>query len=360
MGSRIVLLVITTALMTATLSSLFLNWQISSRFDSFIGRQSDEFGSELKRSRPMVEPFIYKVSDELRQSFLSDINQVIFLALLITLPPAVLIALLISDKYLFQARRIRKGLEDVRAGKLARLKFDSGIIEIGDLVKAFNGAIEALERVEKLRDDLIGDVSHEIATPLTKLKVQIAAIQDGLYSPDKKRIARLAEDVDYLDFLINRLRYYSELKSVNHVDKKDINLLGFLENITQGYLDLEVEFIVDKELVIQADSNYLREIIENLVSNANKYADPRKLKIFADRNSIQFQDFGPGIDQADLPYIFERLYRVEKSRNRQTGGMGLGLAIVQTLVEAHGWRILVDSDDKGTVFTIDLLRLSRE
>lgn len=353
LGSRIVLLVVTTALVTAVLSSLFLNWQISSRFDSFIGRQSAEFGSEMKRNRPMAEPFIYKISDELRQSFISDINQVILLALLITLPPAILVALIISDRYLIQSRRIKRGLEDVRVGKLDKLQFSSNITEIDDLVRAFNGAVEALNRVEKLRDDLIGDISHEIATPLTKLKVQVSAIRDGLYQPTEQKIATLLEEVDYLDFLVNRLRHYSEIRSIGEVNKQEITLQSFVKKISKSYPGLDTMIEIDKDFRLMADKNYLREILENLLSNADKYADPKRVKISANQDSIRFQDFGPGISKKDLPYIFERLYRVEKSRNRQTGGMGLGLAIVQTLVEAHGWRISVESDGSGTTFIIN-------
>ncbi|MCA9349970.1 HAMP domain-containing histidine kinase, partial [Candidatus Saccharibacteria bacterium] len=299
------------------------------------------------------EPFIYKISDELRQSFISDINQVILLALLITLPPAILVALIISDRYLIQSRRIKRGLEDVRVGKLDKLQFSSNITEIDDLVRAFNGAVEALNRVEKLRDDLIGDISHEIATPLTKLKVQVSAIRDGLYQPTEQKIATLLEEVDYLDFLVNRLRHYSEIRSIGEVNKQEITLQSFVKKISKSYPGLDTMIEIDKDFRLMADKNYLREILENLLSNADKYADPKRVKISANQDSIRFQDFGPGISKKDLPYIFERLYRVEKSRNRQTGGMGLGLAIVQTLVEAHGWRISVESDGSGTTFIIN-------
>ena len=227
--------------------------------------------------------------------------------------------------------------------------------EIKELIKEFNKLTSELERIEKLRADLVSDVAHELKTPLTKVRGQVEGIIDGVYKSSESHLNKILSNLDQLEYLVEKLQELTEIQAGKiKLVKKNIQLSELVENVISGYTGKDIEFAVDipEKLKLRADKNRLTEVLDNLVNNAYKFTETGTISITAEEDRIIVKDTGRGIPKKDLPYIFERFYRVDKSRSKDTGGLGLGLAIVKELVEVHGWEIKVRSSKKGTTFTV--------
>jgi len=240
--------------------------------------------------------------------------------------------------------------------------------ELGELAQAFNSMASDLERGERLRRNLMADTAHELRSPLYNIRGYVEAIQDGVAEPDAKTISSIHEEVVLLCRLIDDLRelalaesgelklsYQSEdvTEIVNHA------LVAMQPKAEAKEISLSVS--VAKELPrIRADFQRIVQVLRNLLENAIIHT-PRgdSVAITARQQGswveISVADNGEGIPADDLPYIFERFYRVDKSRTRATGGSGLGLTIAKYLIEAHGGKIWVQSElGKGSCFSFTL------
>lgn len=262
----------------------------------------------------------------------------------------------------------------IRATKrMARGKFDEPLPvysndEIGDLARSFNTMAQELEKGIELRKQMTADISHELRTPLTVLanKLEMSLEQNRPLTTEDTVI--LYDEVIRLRGLVNELHDMSKLEAGHLSIEK--TLIDFHQYFEEFFFLLEAEaesrqMTLDIQLaenlpVCYADAKRLKQIVLNLVNNAFRYTpDGGKVTIKADYDAdnfiIEVTDSGIGIAAEDLPYIFERFYRADRSRDRETGGSGLGLAITKALVEAHNGIITVVSEvDKGSVFTVKL------
>ncbi|WP_258360418.1 sensor histidine kinase [Moorella sulfitireducens] len=275
----------------------------------------------------------------------------------------------------FLARRIAGPLSQLTAAvyRLAAGGWEQRLVLTGDeeivqLVTAFNDMAARLEKYEALRRNLVADVAHELRTPLTVLRGQLESLQAGALEIKPDVIMSLHDEILRLSRLVHDLQELSlaEAKKLP-LHRETFNLVEIVQkvfNFFQVEADSKnISLILDTEehdIEIEGDRDRLTQVLINLLGNALRYTPSRgrvevTIKESPGEVSVSVADTGPGIAPADLPYVFERFYRTEKSRNRAQGGAGLGLAIAKGFVEAHGGRIWVESQPgQGTrfIFTI--------
>ncbi len=224
--------------------------------------------------------------------------------------------------------------------------------EIGQLSRDFNTLANTLEKNETARRQWIADISHELRTPLAVLRGEIEAMQDGIRETAPDRLAALHNEVMNLNRLVDDL-YELSLSDIGALSyqKQKIQLSEVLESSLTGLRDdfsdkriltsLEIE---DDGIKVFADPDRLQQLFTNLLTNSCRYTDEGgelKVSVRQERGkvTIDFQDSAPAVPETEIPKIFERLYRIDSSRNRSTGGAGLGLSICKNIVEAHDGEI---------------------
>jgi two-component system sensor histidine kinase BaeS len=216
-----------------------------------------------------------------------------------------------------------------------------------------------LEKQESLRRKLISDVAHELRTPISAVRGEVEGMIDGLIPTDKEHLNSLNEEINRLRHILEGIEELSQAEASSMwLRKQDIELNPFLTHIIERFsklmLDKGIAFEIQcaEKLFVHADPDRLSQIIVNLVSNAIKATDRGGIVWVKSgkQNSdifIEVGDTGHGIRPEDLPYVFERFYKVSE------GGLGLGLSIAKDLAEAHGGRIEVKSEyGKGATFTV--------
>ena len=229
--------------------------------------------------------------------------------------------------------------------------------EVGELADTFNSMADNLERSETLRRHIVTDVAHELRTPVSNIRGQLEAIQDKLLKPDTKSIGSLHEETMLLSRLIDDLQDLTlmEAGKINIIKEPEDVKAIILQTVDvmqprarSSGLSINTD-IPDGLPSCYIDQHRVSQILKNLVSNAIIHTPKHgQINISARKLDSQVEisvaDTGEGISQEDLPYIFERFYRADKSRTRVTGGTGLGLTITKRLVEAHGGEIKVESE----------------
>jgi signal transduction histidine kinase len=281
---------------------------------------------------------------------------------------ALVLTFLLSRRILSPMRKLSQA-----AGKLGKGDFSQRVAfddpgELGELAESFNAMASDLERNERLRRNMVADVAHELRTPLSNLKGYLEAIHDGVIEPDAKVIESLAEESATLSRLVDELQELSlaeagELKLI--LQDEDISRI-IRETVLAAQAKANAKEI---ELIwkvtggpprVTMDSYRIRQVLNNLLQNAIAHTgNGGRIEVTGERRAgeiaISVADNGEGISAEDLPNIFERFYRVDKSRTRSTGGSGLGLTIAKRFVEAHGGEISVKSErGKGSTFTFTL------
>ena len=233
------------------------------------------------------------------------------------------------------------------------------------------------EEEKKLSEDaakeLVSNISHDLKTPLTAIRGYVEGILDGVASsPQKTRdyLNTIYNKTNDMNSLIDELLYYSQVaeKHMSYKYEKIYVKEFFDEYVKDLYLELETikikfEYIVDigRNTVIDMDKEQIKRALNNIVSNAVKYMDKEEPEIHfrvtetSDAINIQISDNGRGIDEKDLPHIFERFYRSDVSRNTKLGGSGIGLSIVKKVIENHeGSVVAVSKPGVGTEVSIEL------
>ncbi|MFC2002104.1 ATP-binding protein [Chloroflexota bacterium] len=282
---------------------------------------------------------------------------------------AVAIALLIT---FFLSRRISAPIKalmltarQLGQGDLSKRVQSTDKGEMGELAQAFNSMAGDLERTEQLRRNMVADAAHELRTPLSNIRGYIEAIRDGVKKPDADTINILDQEAVLLSRLVDELQ---EL-SLTEAGELKLNCqpadMAVLINQTVASMQAQVATkgvavaidLTDRLSLVNIDHNRICQVLRNLLENAISHtASGGVITVAAgqqdDYLEVSVTDTGEGIPAADLSNIFERFYRVDKSRARATGGSGLGLTITKRLVEAHGGKIEVQSEPgKGSRFS---------
>ena len=236
--------------------------------------------------------------------------------------------------------------------------------------------IQRLNRIENYRKEFIGDISHELKTPIFAIQGFVETLLNGALEDEKvnrKFLQKAMRNVNRLIYLTKDLMEISKLETGELKSEiEEIYLFDIINEVVeslqykaqQEQVNLFIERI-DRNLRIRADKNQLRQVLINLVENGIKYNVPQgsvrielKPTKRPDKMTLTIEDTGIGIDESDLPRVTERFFRVDKSRSRERGGTGLGLAIVKHIIEAHGETLKIKSEpNKGSKFSISLTRV---
>lgn len=251
----------------------------------------------------------------------------------------------------------------IAAKKYARGEFEtrieqSRIQEIDELGAAFNNMAESLSRLEDIRRSFIQNISHDLRTPMTTISGFVDGILDGTIPPEQYEyyLKLVSAETKRLSRLVRTMLTISEIESdKNTAPQREYDvcetirqvILSFEKKIIEKNLKLKFDLRVDSMLCF-GDADGIYRVVYNLVDNAIKYAfDEGTITVIADRNEknaiISVRNTGMGIKSDELPFVFDRFYKTDKSRSLDTEGLGLGLYITKTIIEKNGGRIIVKS-----------------
>lgn len=262
---------------------------------------------------------------------------------------SILVALILSRGLTAPIRRLARAAEEVTRRRFdARIKVESSD-ELGLLARDFNRMAEALGRFEERQKQWLSDISHELRTPLSVLIGEIEALQDGLRPPDRAALDSLHDEADRLQKIVNDLHQLALAESGDWSYRlRPVQPLAVLDRVARSFsgrldragLAMELNLNDSDGPTIQGDPDRLGQVFTNLLENIALHADsPGRAVIEAERQSdrlvIRFHDTGPGVDENDLPRLFDRLFRTDRSRSRSSGGSGLGLAVCRAVIAAH-------------------------
>lgn len=299
--------------------------------------------------------------------FFNAINRIIIIIGVISISSIIIISIIISRSIAKPISKVSKMTKYIGEGNYKnKLNYKSNIMEIDDLINSINKLSNELNDQENLRKQLTGDIAHELRTPLTSIKGHLDAIIVGIWEPTNERLNSINEEVKRITNLVDELRKLAKFDSgKDNLNKEIVNLKNYIKSIAYNYerKALEKNIVIKYQLEnIEAliDKEKFAQVIINILSNAIKYNNGNNaiyIKVFKKNNSINIsiKDSGIGIPKSEYKNIFERFYRLDKSRGANEKGVGVGLTIAKSIVNAHGGEIEVYSEiNKGSEFIISL------
>lgn len=301
-----------------------------------------------------------------------------FTALVILIFTSVSVGLWIYRSVATPLVKLRKATQNIKDGNLDFVLDVEGTDEFAELCRDFEEMRRRLKEsaeeklvLDKENKELISNISHDLKTPITAVKGYVEGIMDGVAdTPEKmdRYVRTIYNKTVEIDHLINELTFYSKIDTnrIPYTFSK-LNVEDYFSDCAEEVgLELETRGIqlcyanyVDSDVQVIADGEQIRRVIHNIISNAIKYMDKGKgmkgiiqirVKDVGDFVQVEIEDNGKGIAAKDLPYIFDRFYRTDVSRNSAKGGSGIGLSIVRKILEDHGGKVWATSrEDIGTI-----------
>lgn len=282
---------------------------------------------------------------------------------------AAALSLFIARRITAPVRELTTAARRMAQGDLNQRVQATSSDEIGELGTAFNSMACSLARTDQVRRNLIADVAHELRTPLTSVLGSLEAMRDGVAEPTAEFLDSAYEEGLLLKRLVNDLQELSLAEAGQvQLDSQRMALSEVVEGAVHAVAEeskakgITLSTAVPPDLWVDADASRIGQVLRNLLTNALAYTPAGgHIDISAhasgEKVEVEVTDTGVGIAAEDLPLVFERFYRADKSRTRATGGAGLGLAIAKQWVEAHGGTIRVESQlGRGATFTFTLPR----
>ncbi len=283
---------------------------------------------------------------------------------------------LLSRRMLGSVRRLTTAAQKLGKGDLSqRVTGTTGRDEIGELTRTFNAMAAGLESAERQRRNMVADVAHELRTPLSNIRGYVEAVRDGVLEADEATIGNIHRQTMYLSKLVEDLRLLAETEAADF--RLDIDPMALDEVVARSVEAFRPQAQA-KEITLawdagagqraqparqaNVDRTRVEQVMNNLLQNAVAHTPPGgRIDVAIEEGeemaAVTVADSGEGIPAEDLPHVFDRLYRVDPSRARSTGGAGLGLTIAKQLVEAHGGTIRVESapgEGSRFIFTLPL------
>jgi len=316
--------------------------------------------------RQLVERYHIAPAVEHRM-FLAAIHRYLIWGTFAALPLSLLLSYFLISwvlRPLFQMTAITRQVAD---GNYSERVHVVSRYEVGQLADSFNHMADNLEKVEQLRKNMVADISHELRTPLTNLRGYLEGLSDSIIPPSPETFRMLEQEILRLVHLVEDLQQLARADAARaFLHRQELSLHELLGQIMNLYRPnfQEKEIAVQWRLepgteTVTADRDKLLQAIRNLADNAWKYTPSRgTVTVSAVRGAgcitTVFANSGGGIAEKDLPFLFERFFRADRSRSRDAGGAGIGLAIVKELIEAHGGKVGAESDLNGTRVWFDL------
>lgn len=319
-----------------------------------VDRRAAEYYQELVR--------LYHVAPlDVHSRFLESIHQYMFWGVFVALTFTLLFTYLLTSWVLRPLLQITDITKKVADGNYSERVNVVSRYEGGQLADAFNHMAENLETIERLRKNMVADISHELRTPLTNLRGYLEGLSDAVITPDKETFQMLEQEVLRLVHLVDDLQQLARADAAKaFLDCRKHSLHELLGQIMDLYRPKFLEKAIDVQWQLDpasdqvtADRDKLLQAIRNLADNAWKYT-PHGGEVTisthrtADGIKTIFTNSGATIAAEDIPYLFERFFRADRSRSRDAGGAGIGLAIVKELIEAHGGTVGAESDTRST------------
>ena len=287
---------------------------------------------------------------------LERVGLFLLLGMIVAFAASVAMAWFLSRRTLAPVETLRHAVQKLGAGDLSQRVVLTDQGEIGELATAFNAMANGLERANQVQRQMIGDIAHELRTPLSNIRGYIEAVRDRVIEPDEETIATLDGEAVLLSRLVDDLQELSMVEAGQMALEFQPEDIGELVAHSMDAMaasaaarGVRMERRMDAELpLVSADYHRISQVLRNLLDNALTHTgegggitvDGRRAGDFVE---VSVRDTGEGISPEDLPHIFDRFYRADRSRTRATGGRGLGLTISKGLVEAHGGQLQVES-----------------
>ncbi|WED23764.1 ATP-binding protein [Vibrio sp. JC009] len=259
------------------------------------------------------------------------------------------IAFVLVRHFLSPLKALHGGAKAIESGDFDYRIPKTTTDEFGDLIESYNQLNVNLKRQKEQREQWISDISHELRTPLAVLRGEVEAIQDGIRQPDEKNLSALHNHIISLGSLVDDLHQLSVSDSGARYDTShQVDVIGILNQVTSSFdlrmkqknIDLQVVYQQDQQLAINGDKLALTQLFTNLLENSLRYTDSKGVVAVGLIQNEQYlkvfvEDSDPAVPDEALIRLFDRLFRVDKSRSRASGGSGLGLSICKNIVEAH-------------------------
>jgi len=303
------------------------------------------------------------------QNFQASFNESLVIAFVAASLVGLVLSYWLSRSIIAPVQSMKNASQRIAQGHYDERVSSRGTDELSQLAASFNQMAEQLEQVETMRRRLIGDVAHELRTPLTAIKGSTEGLMDGVLPANDETYQQIHNEAERLNKLVN------DLQELSRVESKAISLdihpldVSSLMQTTQKRMQFQFDekrvalnlSLPHAPILVLADEDRVLQILTNLLGNALQYTPENgtvtvtieREKLFA---KFTIRDTGIGIPAEFLTHIFDRFYRVDKSRSRAHGGSGIGLTIAKHLVEAHGGKIWAESEgeNKGSVFIFTL------
>ncbi len=317
---------------------------------------------------PLVDLLAPASPEALGLSFLTDVQDAAQTAVIAAGVVSIILGTLLFRQITRPMSQMRRASQALAAGETnVRVPVRSQD-ELGKVAEAFNQMASKLIQQEQLRRQMVADVAHELRTPLTVMKANLEGMLDGLLEPNSGELQELHDEVQRLSRLIDDLRLLSLADSgqlslsLQPVDVRQLTatVAGRLAPLAETRAVKLVNDGPEQPLIVLADADRLQQAVTNLVANGIRHTPAGgRVRVTAVQENetihLSVIDSGPGIPPADLPYVFDRFWRGDKSRSRHSGGSGLGLAIVKQIVELHEGQVTALSpNNSGAIFTISL------
>lgn len=343
------LIVIAVGLIVLALSTAFIAPVDFSRHMSMMGARQG-----------MMENSMQTLGAEIEANFRESLKNALLIAGASAMVVATILSAYVSQRIVRPIRALVGASQRIAAGHYTERLTEGQNDEIGDLTRSFNRMAETLAEAEKVRQQLIADVSHELKTPLASIKGYMEGLQDGVIAPTPETFELVHREADRLQRLVQDLQELSRaeasqlklnIQPTSAIDIVKAAMDALYPQFEEENVKLRTALPADAPMV-RADPDRVRQVLINLLGNALQYTPSSgevTVRLAREGTWLRFsvEDTGIGLASQDLERVFQRFYRVDKSRARSSGGSGIGLTISRHIIEAHGGRIWAESAGLG-------------